>query len=141
MPPDRDSDVVTFLLRPLFPGELVVKLKVFARDGRNVMRLLRIFSEASDRAIEGGRVVVSIPLATAAAEERQREPGFFTRMFGAAAPSDAQPALPAPSTPPAAPSGPGEYTRMFGTAAPVPPQPTPAASSARRRRFRLRVRR
>jgi hypothetical protein len=27
VPPDRDSDVATFLLRPLFPGELVVKLR------------------------------------------------------------------------------------------------------------------
>ena len=66
VPSDRDSDVTTFLLRPLFPGELVIKLKVFARDGRNAIRLLRIFSEASDRVIVDGRVMVSMPITAVA---------------------------------------------------------------------------
>ena len=66
VPSDRDSDVTTFLLRPLFPGELVIKLKVFARDGRNAIRLLRIFSEASDRVIVDGRVLVSMPITAVA---------------------------------------------------------------------------
>jgi len=70
VPPDRDSDVCTFLLRPLFPGELVIKLKVFARDGRNAIRLLRIFSEASDRVIMGGRVLVSMPITALAGGEQ-----------------------------------------------------------------------
>ena len=94
VPPDHDSDVTTFLLRPLFPGELVIKLTVFARDGRNAIRLLRIFSEASDRVIVDGRVLVSMPITAVAGEQR----------VPSAAPAAAAPPSPGPPRPqPAAP--------------------------------------
>jgi Tfp pilus assembly protein PilF len=120
VPPDRDSDVTTFLLRPLFPGELVIKLKVFARDGRNAIRLLRIFSEASDRVIVDGRVLVSMPITAVAGEQRA--------VAAAAAPAAAVP----PSAPSPLPQGvdTGEF--------PVPPAsfpvPPPAAAPAARKR-------
>jgi Flp pilus assembly protein TadD len=124
VPPDRDSDVVTFLLRPLFPGELVVKLKVFARDGRNVMRLLRIFSEASDRAIVGGKVVVSIPLST---EATTIGPIEFNGVFAA-------PARPAAAAPP---TGPYYRSPDLLTINKPPGQPTASVPAARKRSWVL----
>ena len=64
MPPDRDSDVCTFLLTPLFVGELVVNLEVYAQAGRQASRVFRIQAEASDRVLVRGRMLVSVPIST-----------------------------------------------------------------------------
>lgn len=95
VPPDRDSDVCTFLLRPLFPGELVIKLKVFAQDGRNTIRLMRIFSEASDRVIEGGKIIATIPITTVAGS---------VQTLAAGPPMAAMPPIPPPAPMAAAPA-------------------------------------
>jgi len=124
VPPDRDSDVCTFLLRPLFPGELVIKLKVFARDGRNAIRLLRIFSEASDRVIVGGRVLASMPITAVAGEQAS----MATVSAEATRTGYAAPPAPVAIGAGARPAGPR-------WASPVPMPESAAASSARRPRW------
>ena len=125
VPPDRDSDVCTFLLRPLFPGELVIKLKVFARDGRNAIRLLRIFSEASDRVIVGGRVLVSMPITALAGGEQAS-----VATASAEATRTGYAAPPAPVA-----IGAGAAQAAPRSESPVPIHQSAAPSSARRSRW------
>ncbi len=67
VPPQGDSAVYPFLLTPLFPGELVINVRVYSAEGQQIARILRIISEASDRVVSHGRVLTSIPISASEA--------------------------------------------------------------------------
>ena len=93
VPPDADSEVCTFLLTPLFTGELVVNLEVYAAEGQQTSRMFRVVAEASDRVVVKGRMLVSVPISTAASAPQQAS------RAAAATAMAAQP-MPAPSPEP-----------------------------------------
>ncbi len=64
VPPDRDSNICTFLLTPMVTGSLIVRLEVFQRASQRASRVFRVTSGAtgsSDRS-----AVVSIPIVVVA---------------------------------------------------------------------------
>jgi hypothetical protein len=71
VPPDADSEVCTFLLTPLFTGELIVNLEVYATERQQIARVFRVVSEASDRVVVRGRMLVSVPISTTAGKPAQ----------------------------------------------------------------------
>ena len=115
VPPDRDSDVCTFLMTPLFAGELILNLEVYAGEGQQISRMFRVTSEASDRVVQGRRLL-SVPISTVV-EQKQR---------GAAA--TAVMAQPAAATPPAHGGGPPAAARPGGTVSMPAPAPHPPAT-------------
>ncbi len=110
VPPHGDSDVCTFFITPLFAGELVLNLEVYAGEGQQVSRLFRVLSESSDRVIVGGRRLVSVPISTSA---------------GAMVAPKAVPAAPAAAATTASGAG---ATGLFRGPAAQAPERKPAAS-------------
>jgi hypothetical protein len=123
VPPDGDSDVCTFLITPLFTGELIVNLEVYAGEGQQISRALRIVSEASDRVLVGGKMLVSIPLYTVAASELEST----TTLVAAAAAAPPPVAAHAPLPPAQGPTFPADGATL---SMPRPASGTPAASQS-----------
>jgi tetratricopeptide (TPR) repeat protein len=99
VPPDGDSEVCTFLLTPLFTGELIVNLEVHAGPGQQASRVLRILAEASDRVVVRGRMLVSVPISTVVSPQAST----LAPMPAMSAPASASP-QPQAAPPPPAPS-------------------------------------
>ena len=121
VPADADSEVCTFLLTPLFTGELVVNLEIYAPAGQMASRMFRVVSEASDRVLVKGRMLVSVPISTVAAEA--------PRAYEAAA--AATQATPSPRIPPPPVERPRREAVSLGAAGtfetppPLPPSALP----------------
>jgi hypothetical protein len=125
VPPDADSEVCTFLLTPLFTGELVVNLEVYAAEGQQTSRMFRVVAEASDRVVVKGRMLVSVPISTAASAPQQAS-------RAAAATAMAAPQiLPRPVAAPRAEAPPVSATQALQTPPPMPaPSPEPRELSS-----------
>ncbi len=132
VPPDRDSEVCTFLLTPKVGGELLLNLEVLKGEVLVASRAIRTVAEITEQQmVVGQNVLVSIPLEVIAYSLRAQAGGMFTQLF-ASPPSEgkasAAPPVPAAgppsaSSPQATPqTSPAEFTRM-----PIPPAPASAA--------------
>src|SRR5262249_32763087 len=62
VPPAGDSEACTFLITPLYLGELRVNVEVIKRAVLIASRTLKTEATASDREIDVAKVLVSIPL-------------------------------------------------------------------------------
>jgi serine/threonine protein kinase len=127
LPPSGDSEACSFLITPLYVGELRVNVELTRSDVLVTSRALKTEATPSDRSpIDSSNILVSIPLSVivrAPGLILASAPGEFTRMFQAPAPPPAPP--PAPAQPGPASTQPGEFTRMFQAPARAAPQPAP----------------
>lgn len=62
VPPNQDSEICTFLLTPLLPGELVVNLELLKDDQLVVSKSIRTRVELEGTKIDSARIILSFPL-------------------------------------------------------------------------------
>jgi serine/threonine protein kinase len=105
VPPDRDSEPCSFLIRPQYLGPLHINVELMRGNVFIAARILKTEVLPSDREPDETRVVVSIPLQVAvlAAPAAAR----FMPILGAA--------IEQTSKPSGHVSGPDEFTRMFNS--------------------------
>jgi len=109
VPPERDSEVCTFLLTPKVGGELLLNLEVLKGEVLVASRAIRTVAEITEQPLAiGPNVLVSIPLEVIA---------YGLRAAAGAPVGEAQwprAAQAAPPAPPPTPGFKGEYTPMRG---------------------------
>ena len=135
VPPDRDSEVCTFLLTPKVGGELLLNLEVLKGEVLVASRAIRTVAEITEQQMAAGQnVLVSIPLEVIAYSLRATAGGVFTQLL-ASPPAEGKTSgvppvpvaiSPAASSPqPTSQASPAEFTRM-----PMPPPLPPAPMSS-----------
>jgi serine/threonine protein kinase len=126
VPPERDSEVCTFLLTPRVGGELLINLEVLKGEVLVASRAIRTVAEITEQQVAfGPNVLVSIPLEVIAYGLRAplRAPVSQSPTHAASNP------LPSAPPPPHPNAAPGKFTELFSVmdgpkaAQPLPPHP------------------
>jgi Flp pilus assembly protein TadD len=121
VPPDKDSDVCTFLVAPKVAGELLLNLELFKGEDLVASRTIRTRAEVAEAAIGTAKTVLSIPLIVVVRQDDSSAVGataiLAVRAGGQAGPMDT----------PSSESQTSGATRSFGLPVPGSPPPAPAS--------------